>query len=231
MANNIVQRTLKRIRFNDDKLDRAFDYVAEMFKDVILDSAKQQATTDANATPSGVVMDYAGGSAPSGWLLCDGSAISRNTYADLFTAIGTTFGSGDGVTTFNLPDLRGRTIAGKDDMGGTAANRITSGGSGITGTTLGAAGGAQTHTLTGSESGTEPHSHGVTDPTHRHTYNRADTANNNTQAGIHHRIVGTGYTTDFASTGISINNASSSSASSAHQNTQPTMIMNKIIKV
>jgi len=55
---------------------------------------------------TGMVTPYAGSSAPSGWLLCDGSAISRSTYADLFAVIGTTFGSGDGSTTFNVPDLR-----------------------------------------------------------------------------------------------------------------------------
>ena len=53
---------------------------------------------------SGFVMAYAGGTAPDGWLLCDGSAVSRTTYASLYAAIGTTHGSGDGSTTFNLPN-------------------------------------------------------------------------------------------------------------------------------
>lgn len=56
--------------------------------------------------PSGALMPYAGSTAPTGYLLCDGSAISRTTYASLFTAIGTSFGAGDGSTTFNLPDTR-----------------------------------------------------------------------------------------------------------------------------
>jgi len=94
-----------------------------------------------NVAPPGVVLPYAGASAPTGWLLCYGQAVSRTTYADLFTAISTTYGAGDGSTTFNVPDLRGRVPAGKDNMGGTAANRLTAGGSGVTGTTLGAAGG------------------------------------------------------------------------------------------
>lgn len=55
--------------------------------------------------PSGAFTWYCGSSAPTGWLECDGSAVSRTTYSDLFTAIGTTFGSGDGSTTFNIPDL------------------------------------------------------------------------------------------------------------------------------
>ena len=97
--------------------------------------------------PAGLVLPFAGATAPDGFLLCYGQAVSRSTYADLFAAIGTTYGAGDGSTTFNLPDLRGRVAAGKDDMGGGAANRLTGGGSGIAGTTLGAAGGAETQTL------------------------------------------------------------------------------------
>ena len=58
------------------------------------------------ALPAGVIVPYGGASAPAGWLLCDGSAISRTTYAALFAAIGTAFGTGDGSTTFNLPDMR-----------------------------------------------------------------------------------------------------------------------------
>ena len=61
-----------------------------------------------NYVPHGVMFPYGGDSAPTGWLACDGSAVSRETYSDLFTAISTTFGEGDGSTTFNVPDLRGR---------------------------------------------------------------------------------------------------------------------------
>jgi len=56
--------------------------------------------------PSGIVAPYAGASAPSGWLLCDGAAVSRTTYAALFAVLSTTFGVGDGSTTFNVPDMR-----------------------------------------------------------------------------------------------------------------------------
>lgn len=97
--------------------------------------------------PVGVMVPYAGATAPSSWLLCYGQAVSRTSYSSLFNIIGTAYGTGDGSTTFNVPDMRGRAPFGKDDMGGSAANRITSGGSGITGTTLGASGGAQTVTL------------------------------------------------------------------------------------
>jgi microcystin-dependent protein len=60
----------------------------------------------------GLVLPYAGYSAPTGWLLCDGSPISRTTYADLFALISTTYGAGDGSTTFNIPDMRGRAVIG-----------------------------------------------------------------------------------------------------------------------
>lgn len=89
----------------------------------------------------GVIFPFAGASAPAGFLMCDGSAVSRTTFAALFTAIGTAFGVGDGSTTFNVPDLRGRTLAGKDNMGGTAANRLTVGNAGFDATVLGNAGG------------------------------------------------------------------------------------------
>ena len=103
---------------------------------------------------TGELVPYAGATAPAGTLLCYGQAISRTDYVGLFTALGTAHGVGNGTTTFNLPDLRGRAVAGKDDMGGAAASRITAGTSGITGTTLGAAGGDErlhnhVHTIPG----------------------------------------------------------------------------------
>jgi microcystin-dependent protein len=97
--------------------------------------------------PVGVIWPYAGSSAPSGFLLCYGQAVSRTTYADLFTAISTTYGSGDGSTTFNVPDLRGRVAAGKDDMGGSSANRLTDANDGLNGDTLGDTGGVETQVL------------------------------------------------------------------------------------
>ena len=83
--------------------------------------------------PAGTINQYAGTSAPTGWLLADGTAVSRTTYAALFAVTSTTYGVGDGSTTFNLPDLKGRVPVGKNT--GTFA-------------TLGGTGGAETHTLT-----------------------------------------------------------------------------------
>lgn len=75
------------------------------------------------ASMTGVVLPYAGASAPSGWLLCFGQSLLRSDYPELFANIGTTYGSADG-THFNVPDLRGRLPACKDDMGGSAAGRL-----------------------------------------------------------------------------------------------------------
>lgn len=100
------------------------------------------------ALPAGCLQQFAGSSIPSGWLECGGQAVSRTLYAALFAAIGTLYGPGDGSTTFNLPDLRGRIGIGRDNMGGQAANRVTTGNSGFNGVDLGAAGGSEVVTLT-----------------------------------------------------------------------------------
>jgi microcystin-dependent protein len=81
--------------------------------------------TVGGAVPTGVVVATAGSTADPGYLLCYGEAVSRTTYAALFARLGTTYGSGDGSTTFNLPDYRGRVLGGIDNMGGTAAGRLT----------------------------------------------------------------------------------------------------------
>lgn len=104
--------------------------------------------------PIGAVMPYAGTTAPSQWLLCDGSAVSRTTYSELFGVIGTTFGVGDGSTTFNVPDLRGRFPLGLDNLGGASANRVTA----TQADNLGQSSGSQTHTLAVSELPAHSHS-------------------------------------------------------------------------
>jgi microcystin-dependent protein len=102
--------------------------------------------SSATTQPSGTVESFAGSTVPAGWIECDGSAVSRTTYADLFSILSTTWGSGDGSTTFNIPDLRGRTIIGV----GT--------GTGLTARTLGGTGGAETHMLATSEMPAHNHS-------------------------------------------------------------------------
>lgn len=111
-----------------DSWQQCDDHI-KLIKDVILNTfpnidAEVTAThTDLNKTssidstriiPVGSVTIHSINSAPAGWLLCDGTAVSRTTYSDLFDIVGTSFGVGDGSTTFNTPDLKGRTPAGYD---------------------------------------------------------------------------------------------------------------------
>lgn len=110
--------------------------------------------------PIGSSLEWNGSTLPPGYLWENGANVSRATYAALFAVIGTSFGAGDGSTTFGLPDSRGRAAIGRDNMGGTAAGRITAGLSGIAGATLGAAGGDER---------LHAHGHGIADPGHGHS--------------------------------------------------------------
>jgi microcystin-dependent protein len=128
--------------------------------------------SDVPVVPIGAMMDWpwASGSLPSWAALPYGQAISRAGFtalAALAAAAGYPFGAGDGSTTFNLPDLRGRTTAGKDDMGGTLASRITAAISGVSGATLGAVVGSEGVVLA---TGQIP-AHNHTQSAHSHTVN------------------------------------------------------------
>lgn len=145
------------------------------------------------ATPLGSLQFFLGTAAPPRWILCYGQPVSRTTYAMLFSTIGTACGAGDGSTTFNLPDLRGRAPFGLDNMGGTAANRITLGNSGIVGTTLAAAGGDE-RTPYHSHSVTDPgHAHAVTDPGHSHGVSDPGHNHGITDPGHNHGILDPGH--------------------------------------
>ena len=159
------------------------------------------------ALPTGAVLPFAGASAPSGHLLCFGQAISRSTYSGLFTAIGTVYGVGDGSTTFNIPDLRGRAVAGQDDMGGTSANRLTDQSGGVDGDVLGDTGGAETHTLTTAQLAA-------------HTHGKGAQFLDGTGPGGAGGAGENGDPRDTESTG----------GNAAHNNVQPTIILNYIIK-
>ena len=100
--------------------------------------------------PPGMIMSFAGAAATDGFLVCDGSAVSRTVYPKLFAAISTTFGSGDGSTTFNLPDLRGRFVMGESPSHSLAST-----------------GGAEQQTISVSQ--LPAHNHPVSDPGHSHT--------------------------------------------------------------
>jgi microcystin-dependent protein len=175
--------------------------------------------------PAGALMAYAGTTEPAGWLFCYGQAISRTTYARLFAAISTTHGAGDGSTTFNVPDIRGRVIAGQDDMGGSSADRLTGVSGSVNGDTMGAAGGAETVTLTTahlpasalsvSASGSVSLSQSISTGGSGGFSNAADGANGDTNLTATTSVTGT--TSNMGSGG-------------AHPVVQPTIIQNYIIK-
>lgn len=215
------------------------------------------------STPAGIIQQFGGTTAPTGYLICDGSAISRATYSGLFAAIGTSYGAGDGSTTFNLPDLRGRVAVGKSTDTEFDA--------------MGETGGAKTHTLTTSQlpahthdvnpasfttTSTGDHTHTVnppstttsTDGSHKHdldgvaeTYN-TQTYSGNGGDGDAGRIYDTDYagshthTLDIASftsgtdgahthtINVPSTTSTSAGSGSAHNNLQPYMVVNYIIK-
>ncbi|MCS3503717.1 microcystin-dependent protein [Bradyrhizobium japonicum] len=189
--------------------------------------------------PIGACIDFFGSTAPnSSFVLAYGQAISRTTYATLFSMFSTTYGAGDGTTTFNVPDLRGRVVAGKGDMGGSDAGRLTSGNFGANPGALGAAGGSESHTLTTAQLASHSHANTLSDPGHAH-----DSFANNTARASSGGIGGGpvvfvqlnnsddgNMITDVRTTGVSINNVAAGSGS-AHNNTQPTIIANKLIRI
>jgi microcystin-dependent protein len=168
--------------------------------------------------PIGTTIPFAGATLPesSGYLICDGSAVSRSIYANLFLVIGTNYGSGDGSTTFNLPDLRGRSVIGAGQ------------GNGLSNRNLGTTGGAETHTLSIAEM--PNHNHTISDPGHNHNYNTFYAQGNgqgnmasNILSGINTYTVNTSQ----AVTGIYIN---PTGANQAHNNMSPFISLNYIIK-
>jgi microcystin-dependent protein len=203
----------------------------------------------ASSTPTGVVQDYVGSTEPSGWLFLSGLTIGNGSSA------GTARANADTVTLFTLlwnsmadteapvvtgrganaaadyaankvitlPDARGRATAGKDNMGGTTASRITNAGAGIVGTTLGVAGGSQTHTLTTAQLASHAHGEQVwNSDTGAVVAAYGVSGVSGTQAPIASGSVYSGAT--------ALNTATAGSGD-AHNNTQPTLILNKIIKL
>jgi len=176
-----------------------------------------EAPTPIDATPPGVVMEDAGVSPPDGWLACNGAAVSRNGYAALFARINTTYGSGDGSTTFNLPDRQGRVGVGVNPSDAEF-------------NTLGEAGGEKTHLLTEAELAQHDHS---MDHDHSMTasYNLAATGSSGSSRptgfvfGSSGSVVRTGTTG-----GSSTVNTGNAGTNQAHNNLQPYIAMNYIIK-
>lgn len=201
--------------------------------------------------PAGIVMPFAGSVAPQGYLLCDGSAVSRTDYADLFTAIGTVYGAGDGATTFNVPDLSGRVVLGVSQSH-----------------SLGTTGGEATHVLTEQEMPAHSHTvpahghnnditattpeltHSVTQPAFK--YNRANSdGSNHGFSSLGKNVPGSLSTatatrsaaaaiSDHAATDCTMGGSigecaaltlSSVGSGTAHNNIQPSLVLNYIISI
>jgi microcystin-dependent protein len=184
--------------------------------------------------PPGCISAYAGASAPGGWLICNGQQVDRQIYANLFSVIGTIYGNGDGSTTFNVPNLKGRHIMGVDS---TASEFDV----------LGETGGEKKHLLTVDEMPTHSHNvidpghaHGITDPGHQHGYsnNSGDqnvntlTTQNDAADQIEYpqltSINTTGITINTNTTGITLG---STGGNQSHYVLDPFMAMHYIIKV
>lgn len=166
--------------------------------------------------PVGHSVVYRGGTVPAPYFaLEDGSAVSRTGFPRLYTAIGTTYGAGDGSTTFNLPDSRNRVDVGIDS--GTPSGRLTTAISGINGTVLGAAGGDQR---------VQNHNHTLTDPQHAHGSVMTPAGGQNVGSAAAPAVNITS-TTAPASTGITI----AAYGAGASQNVQPTLVATKMIRV
>ena len=184
--------------------------------------------------PTGTILDFAGTTAPEGYLACYGQAVSRTTYANLFAVISTIYGAGDLSTTFNLPDLRGRVAAGQDDMGGTSANRLTGVTGSLDGDTLGATGGEETKTLlqanlpnvnldTTIAAGQGEHNHEI--------QSQALTANNGTFQISYGNGAQNGFDTYNATLPEMTGTTPTGGSDTPIALIQPTIIINKIIKV
>jgi microcystin-dependent protein len=189
--------------------------------------------------PLGGIMQYPGPAAPNAFFAIPlGQAILRTTYAALFALIGTTYGSGDGSTTFNLPDLGGRVIAGKE----ATATRLTTAGGGVDGGTLGAFGGAQNGVIAQVNLPAVTLATTITDPGHIHGTTNINGASGINSAGgstgfggVGRSEVpmgggGSGFTINSASTGITASTALGGSGT-AFKLPQPTIILNNIMRV
>ena len=207
--------------------------------------------SDVAGLPSGSLVPFAGSTAPSGYLVCDGAAVSRTTYAALFAAIGTTYGAGNGSTTFALPNLKGRVVAGVDS----AQTEFDS---------LGETGGAKTHTLSSAEIPAHNHAvgtlaadtagahdHALSGGGHWHTYDRStisvSTGSNFVRTGNSSGVTGVTLTNTSTATStvtptakmdssgshshvLSGSTANSTGGGGAHNNLPPYMALTYLIK-
>lgn len=175
--------------------------------------------------PAGTIHQYAGSTAPDGYLLCQGQAISRSTYAKLFSILGTTYGTGDGSTTFNLPDLRGDVQVGKADSG--------------TFSSLNAQGGAEVVTLNSTQMPVHTHiqnQHTHTQNPHSHRTRRGyGYASGSNWGATDNENTGVAYGNTFTNYATATNNPETAvnqntGGGQPHNNLQPYLALNFIIK-
>jgi microcystin-dependent protein len=181
--------------------------------------------------PAGVMWEYPGSTLPPGFIWANGVDQSRAQYPNLFVAYNTVHGPGDGATTFGIPDRQGRTSIGREGMGGvTPPGRVTTAGSGIDATTLGAVGGFQAVTLTVTQM-----------PSHNHTgatgvQTSVITLPNTYRAAISAFATGTsgntniGEQTDSNNVPDHVHSIASQGGDQAHNNMPPSLVTNVIIK-
>lgn len=187
----------------------AGDIISGQIYMVEYDGTQFQLISSINAVPSGMIQMYGGSTAPTGWLLCDGTSYLQATYPILFGIIGTTYGSADG-THFNVPDMRGRSPigVGTGTGGGTSGTGVPTGGSALTAVARATWKGEETHTLTTPEM-----------PAHTHTLTQNTTSNG-----------GSGFDGLYSATPSVVATTSSTGGGGAHNTIQPVMGVNFCIK-
>lgn len=201
-----------------------------------------EVANQAGLVPAGIVLDFAGPSAnvPAGYLICNAVQVGRAVYPNLYAAIGTIYGAGDGVTTFNLPDCRGRVTIGAGQ------------GPGLGSYALGATLGEEYHKLTPAEmpshahpttTNEQPHIHQIYDPEHYHNINGTPTGQSGNTSNVPSgatggpasqimavtRYTNTGIQIEPAITGLTVT-VQASGGNAVHNNIQPSIVFNKIIK-
>lgn len=174
--------------------------------------------------PTGQITEFGGTTAPTGYLLCDGSEVSKTTFAALFAVIGTAFDNSPAGGNFNVPDLRGRVGIGLDNLGGSSADRMVH----ANADTLGGAAGAETHTLVTGELASHnhiqnAHNHGTSGPNPNFITFKGGGGVSNPAGGVD----------QFGSPSVTGNRTPTNQVAGgggAHRNDQPWLAVSKIIK-